>query len=63
MASDAERYESAPREPVTTATIKCDTCRRELKSAKECLSAGGGCICEACYRSLLSPHMKINFGD
>ncbi len=43
--------------------IKCDSCKCEIKSPEECISAGGGCICETCYRNMLSPHMKINFND
>ena len=48
---------------VNDESVKCDTCKRELKTRTEWIRTNRGFICENCYQNLLSPNMKINFNE
>ena len=63
MLTDGAYPECIPGELVNVEKIKCDTCKRELKTSAEWIRTNSGFICETCYQSLLSPNRKLNFNE
>jgi hypothetical protein len=43
--------------------IKCDCCKRELKSSWEWIRGDNKLLCETCYQNQLFPNSKIYFGE